>query len=298
MRSLTAVRWAGWNRYAPRNLAGPLKGTSPPELTLTYDPVLSRVRITAINLGSLAVTAVVDRSLDGVRWVTVRGGAEITLSATQALPDTLDDYEFPATGTVTYRVRSYNVNGGVEVTITGQITLALDGVWLRSTRRAFLNQQVTLGGPPLAPSRFGRGDAFEVTGRTLPVAVLEVGSGRSYQLRFRTDSDAAGQTLGYALASGDVLYLQGPTTAGVPAGGLYFLVREAVEVPIRIGAELRHFFVQAVEVTPPGPDVMTATSTWESVLAGYATWQDVLDGNPTWQDLLDLLGDPSEVIVP
>lgn len=180
---------------------------------------------------------------------------------------------------------------------TASITPEPTSAWLKSIMRAFLNRPVSLGGPPLAPTREGRGTEHDVAGRTLPVAVVEVAGSRIYTLRLRTETDADGQTMDYALASGDVLFLHGPVGSGAPAGGVYFTVKSATETPLRNSSEVRHWLVQARESAAPGPDVVTATATWDSVLALYATWDDLLAAHATWDSLLALVGDPAEVIV-
>src|SRR5690606_4486545 len=68
-------------------------------LSLSYDPQLSRVRITADGLSPVPVT--VERSTDQVRWTTVRGGAGITPVNGEIL---LDDYEFEPDVRNFYRV--------------------------------------------------------------------------------------------------------------------------------------------------------------------------------------------------
>lgn len=81
-------------------------------VTATFDPALARVRITATALGAADV-ATVERSTDGIRWTTVRGGSAAPVVA-GALAVPVDDYEYPLeVGPVTYRV------SGVE---TGAIT--------------------------------------------------------------------------------------------------------------------------------------------------------------------------------
>ena len=73
-------------------------------VTLTYDPVLSRVRINATAVGT-SPDAIVERSLDGITWVTVRGGGSVQVVAgALALP--VDDYEFAPDVLNTYRVRT------------------------------------------------------------------------------------------------------------------------------------------------------------------------------------------------
>jgi hypothetical protein len=73
-------------------------------LTPTYDGTLSRVQLAANALPTLAgITALVQRSLDQIRWTTVRGGGALTISA-DALPVPLSDYEFSPNVTNYYRL--------------------------------------------------------------------------------------------------------------------------------------------------------------------------------------------------
>jgi hypothetical protein len=85
-------------------------------VTLTYDPVLSRVQITATALAAANVASV-ERSTDQIRWTTVRGASAVTVTA-GALASTVDDYEFSPNVVNYYRVR------GVE---TGAITFVALG---------------------------------------------------------------------------------------------------------------------------------------------------------------------------
>lgn len=73
-------------------------------VTLTYDSVLSRVQIAATGLGG-ATTAVVERSLDQITWVTVRGGSAVP-AAGGSMSQTVDDYEFEPNALNYYRVRT------------------------------------------------------------------------------------------------------------------------------------------------------------------------------------------------
>lgn len=71
-------------------------------VSLTYDSVLSRVKVSATGLTG-ASTAIVERSTDGIRWTTVRGGGAVpVIGGTFATP--VSDFEFPTDVTITYRV--------------------------------------------------------------------------------------------------------------------------------------------------------------------------------------------------
>jgi hypothetical protein len=93
-------------------------------VTTTYDATISRVRIDADTLGSDCDWALVERSTDGVRWTTVRGGAEWPVTS-EAFDATLDDYEFPSGEATTYRVKSFDeTNFPQDTWLSG---LVLDG---------------------------------------------------------------------------------------------------------------------------------------------------------------------------
>lgn len=59
-------------------------------LSTTFDPVLSRVRLSADMLTGIGL-ATFERSLNQVRWTTVRGGSSVGVVSNAAA---LDDYEF------------------------------------------------------------------------------------------------------------------------------------------------------------------------------------------------------------
>lgn len=294
MPSRVAPHAAGWNRWASRNLSGPLSGASTPSLTLTYDEELSRVRITAAGLGSLATYAVVDRSVDGIRWTTVRGAAAISLAADQSLPATLDDYEFPL-GAVTYRVRSFNAAGGLELTVTATIALALDRVWLKSIVRPFLNRPVNVVGWSDV-ERPARSAEFDVVGRSFPIALSDVRGSRRWTLSLYTPTHVEAQTMDYVLAAGDVMFVHTPADCEIPGG--YVRIGDTNERRPHVRAASRVFALPLAEVAAPGPDVAGSTSTWATVLASYASWAQLLAANPTWADLLEQIADPSMVVVP
>lgn len=180
---------------------------------------------------------------------------------------------------------------------TASTTPNLTTIWLKSIMRPFLNRAVYAGGPPLIPTRAGRGDLNEAVGRSLPIGITDVAGSKAYQLQLRTATGADAQVMDYVIASGDILYLHAPAGMGVPAGGVYLLLLNAAEGRQHVTGDLVHWMLQVQEVLAPGPDVVGATVTHDTLLALYATFDELLAANPTFDDLLDLMGDPSEVIV-
>lgn len=79
-------------------------------VTLDYDPVLSRVRVTAADLGTPdpTLTAVFERSTNGITWTRVRGGTR-PFEASTIGP--VDDYEFAPNVANYYRVRFFDQDG-------------------------------------------------------------------------------------------------------------------------------------------------------------------------------------------
>lgn len=178
---------------------------------------------------------------------------------------------------------------------TQTITPDLAGFWLCSTMRSFLNLAPRVVGYT-EPARGARGASTYVAARTLPIAQVELSTSRQWTLTIRVPTTAAARRLEYAIASGDVFYLQTPEDCPIPFG-FYRIGDSAAERTIPRGGTVQLFDLPLEECAAPGPDVATASATWDSVIALYGTWPDVVLAQPTWEDLLELVGDPSEVIV-
>lgn len=171
-------------------------------------------------------------------------------------------------------------------------------IWLKSIARPFLNQRVTvINRPSVTISRNARVGVFPVVGRTLPVAVSDIRTSRHWTMLLRTDTQTAADNLDLILASGDILLIQTPAECTSVPGG-YVAVDDADTEHHPLRPLRKTWTLPVTEVAPPGPDVVGAQSTWQSVLNAYATWSDVIADKLTWADLLELVGDPSEVIVP
>lgn len=231
--------------------------------------------------------ALVERSADLVRWSTVRGGESVVLAAGTLR---LDDYEFAADVANYYRMPGYS----------GSIIPVLGGVWLKSVARPFLNRQVTVADFSEV-TRPNRGGVFEVVGRSYPVAVTDVRGSRRWSLQVRTDDPQEANDLDLLLAGGDILLVHVPQGGGrisaVPGG--YVTVGDTRMVtPPTYDLRMRVLDLPLVEVAAPGPDVVGASVTVQTVLNAYATCQQVLDAHPTVLDLLELVGSPTDVIVP
>lgn len=260
-------------------------------LNVTYDPVLSRVRLAVSGANVAATSGLAERSTDGLRWTVIRGG-DITISSGAGF---VDDYEFEPGVALTYRVRTYN---GVTLhdTFTAGITQDLDRVWLKVPAVPFLNTPVTVvsAGPV---GRRSRAAVLDVVARNYPVQVGDVRSMRVYDLRILTETAAEERDMHLRLSTGDVVFVQAPSSVdSVPAG--YFSVGDITADPLLRLSPRRVWTLPLTEVAPPGPDVTGSAYTCASVLAEYVSVTAMLADNATILDLLSRTGTPSEVLVP
>ena len=263
-------------------------------VTVTYDPVLSRMRIVQTG-GLTADLADFIRTTDGVNWTTVRGGGNVPLvGGTEA---NVSDYEFPAGVPITYRVEKKTSGGaGVAGTSATPITQELDAVWLKVPAAPFLNQRVDVADRSEVTRR-SRSGLFDVVGRSNPVMVGDVASSIAYTLSLFTADGAEESNLDYVFASGEVVFLHLPSTVNYLQGG-YFAVGDSSRVPVSMVSTTRRWTVPLTGVAAPGPGVVGSAYTWSSAIAEYATWSALIAGNATWAALLARTGSPSDVIVP
>lgn len=262
---------------------------TPPGTALLYADDLELTRL----LASSATYAKVERSTNGVTWTTVRGGGAVPVTNGMF---TLDDYEFPAGVPVTYRVTAFNVSDVQTDQETGAITADLGTVWLKVIAKPFLNRPVTVVDWSRV-ARSARNGVFPIVGRQNPVAVTDVRAGRQFDLVVMTPTLDEGEEFDTILSGGDPVYLHTPAGCPVP-GPLYAVVGDTEEERRSTRGPRRYFTLPMTEVAAPGPDVVGATSTCATVLATYATCQAVLDAHPTCQSLLELIGSPTDVVVP
>lgn len=261
-------------------------------LTATYDGTLSRIRLAATLLGASATYAVFDRTTDAINYTTVRGGAEVTVTGQNA---NLDDFEWDPGVATTYRVRSYNASDVLQQTFTDGIVQDLDQVWIKLVARPFLNRAVVVAdfGPVQRPARAG---VFPVVGRSFPVSVSDVRGSRRYTLEVMTESPSEASDIDLLLATGDPVFVHVPSTSAVPGG--YYAVGDTTEARTGRVSDRRTFEIPLTQIAAPGPDVVGASITWQGVMNAYADWTAVIANHTDWQDLLELIGSPTDVIVP
>ena len=178
--------------------------------------------------------------------------------------------------------------------LTGSITPAIGGVWIKSVTRPFLNRQVVVQDYSDI-TRASRAGVFDIVGRSLPVVVGDVRGSRQWTLFLLAATLDEAATLDLVLASGDVLYIQVPADCDVPGG--YVSVGDTNERRPARRSPRRIVSLPCTEVAPPAADVVGNTVTWQTVLNAYPTWADLMLAQPTWADLMELLGAPGDVIV-
>jgi len=264
-------------------------------ITATYDPVLSRIQLSATSLGASATYAVFDRTTNGgITYTTIRGGTGVAVASQAAK---LDDYEWNPGVATTYRVRSYNASDVLQQTFTVAKTQDIDSVWLKVPAAPFMNREVTVTAADQR-ARKSRTSVFDIVGRSYPVAVSDIRSSMSFTATLKTFTYEEEQTLDYILQSGEVLFFQLPLgNTCMPSG--YFAAGDVTWGPAASAARPERLWnIPLTEVAAPGPDVVGSTYTWTSVIADYATWTAVLAANATWSALLARTGTPSDVIVP
>lgn len=174
---------------------------------------------------------------------------------------------------------------------TNSITPTLSTWWLKSVARPFLNTPVVPLKPVPIVERRARQGVFEIVGRSMPVAVTDVRASKEYVLQIVAESDDERDRVDLILSSGEPVFFHAP--ADSPRPSMYAVIGDTSHNYLT-----DVFTLPLREVAAPGPDIVGSTATWQTVINTYATWADLIAAKATWADLLELVGDPSEVIVP
>jgi len=301
----TIAQMAAWRRAdltpvtsSTSGLNGSAQNVAFPALTIPAD--------------NLLVVAAMWKQDDNTGVATLAGMAEIGDTSTATGDDASQAWDYVIqTAKADIAAGSFTVSGGAAAVSrsavvafqhapflneqTANLTPTLNSIWLKSVTRPFLNRAVTVvgWGEEERPSRTG---AFAAVGRTFEVAVTDVAGGLQFELDLYVSNRQDAQTLDFIRSSGDILFLHTP--AGCPVPGGHICVDTTSARRIRPRGDSRVFVLPVTQCAAPGPDVVGATSTWQTVLNSYASWNAVLAANATWADLLARVAPPSEVIVP
>jgi hypothetical protein len=198
---------------------------------------------------------------------------------------------------VAFMHAAYITQQSASITPATTTACGASGIWLKSVARPFLSMAVqVINTNPMTVARPARAGVFNIVGRSLPVAVSDVRLSRRWTLLVRTETDVDATNFDLLMASGDILLIQVPTGCNVPGGYVSVGDVQRAAHPLRPLSVL--WTLPVIEVAPPGPDVVGALGTWQTVLSTYATWSTELAAKATWADLLTLVASPSEVIVP
>lgn len=221
----------------------------------------------------------------GITWSYVIQNAKATVAASS----------FTVTGGSSAISRAIVVELLADTTSqTGSITPNLTEVWLKNLARPFLNRAVVVTDWSDV-EQASRNGIFDIVGRSNPVAVTDVRTSRRYVLTIMLDSGDDAEDMRLCLAAGDPVLLHVPADCDVP--GMYAVVGD-IAISRRSQRAVRRFItLPLVECAKPGPDIVGATATYQTVLNNYATYADVLAAFDTYQELLDLIAEPAEVIV-
>lgn len=257
---------AGWKQDDWTSVAGAF-GTEIAETPVTAGNDAGQVwnysiQTTATNIGASS-------------WTVTGGGAAISRAMVTALQ------------VAPWRTRE-----------TDSVSPTLDAVWIKSIVRPFLNTAVDIRSYSEI-KRPGRSGIFEVVGRSAPVAVTDVRGSRRFTIELRCETPDEADDLELVLASGDPLFIQVPTTVDLisTTPGGYVVVGDITRWALAPHLPITIIELPCTVVAAPGPDVVGATVTWQSVLNAYGTWDAVVDAHDDWASLLELIGDPGDVIV-
>lgn len=262
-------------------------------LAASYDSVLSRIQVVENTPGPYSY-AVFDRTTNGgVTYTTVRGGSHVDISGASI---GVDDYEWDAGVATTYRIRVYNSSDVLQFFDTVSITQDLTDAWFKIPAAPYLNTTVDVFEVGDV-TRKSRAAVFDVVGRSNPVMVGDIASSVSVQLQLRTDTASEASNLDFLFASGEVVFVQLPSTVDWFPGG-YYSAGDVSRTPVSKVSDSRIWTVPLTGVAAPGADVVSSAYTIASMIAEYATITDVIADNATISDLLARTGTPSDVIVP
>lgn len=264
---------------------------TPPATAVTYvDELTATADVRTAGPVPAGAVRTVERSTDLINWTTVRGGAEMPVDG---LANPLSDLEFAGNAENTYRVRVW-VEDTLYWTFRDSISVVVDAIWLKPIRRPFLSRTVTVT-EHSEVERTGRSGIFDVVGRSLPVAVVDLHGAQRYTLEIMTVGAPAAAETDLVLASGDVFFLQGPPECPVPQG--HYVIGDMTRARRSTRGPRRYFALPMNAVAAPAPEFEGVTFTWRSMLNTYATWEDVANSGLTWREIDELIGTARDVIV-
>jgi hypothetical protein len=176
---------------------------------------------------------------------------------------------------------------------TTSVTPNQTAAWLKNPLRPFLNRVVQVVGFDDI-TRQSRSGVFDVIGRTLPVAVTDLMSGRSTTITIRTTTAEEADDLDGLIAVGEVLLLHPVGGSALPT--MYAVPGNTARSRVAQTSAVRRFSLPLAEVAVPDLTLAAVQSTWQTVVNTYATWADLVAAKATWNDVLQIVGSASDVI--
>lgn len=255
-------------------------------VTVSYDPNRGRVRVKASGLADAVVRVVVSsRRLGTSRWAEVRGG-RVAVDDDGAMVRTVDDYEFTAGEGVEYRlVALSSAEGATDVIVQQRIATisdTADTMWIKFIATPYRNRMIVLTDWSEV-SRKSRVALYDVVGRSQPVAVTDVHTGRQFSVDLVTHTLAEREALDQALGTGVPVFFQTPTSIACPS--IYAVIGDySYKRPAR--RSLRSIVtVQLIEISAPPPSVVGAGLTYRVLGTQYGAYADLHAAVDTYAEL-------------
>lgn len=255
-------------------------------VTVSYDPTRGRVRVKATGLDPSVVRVVVSsRRLGTSRWTEVRGG-RVAVDVDGAMVRTVDDYEFVAGEGVEYRlVALSSAEGAPDVVVQQRIASISDTEetnWVKFIATPYRNRRVVLTDWSEV-SRKSRVALYDVVGRSQPVAVTDVHTGRQFSVDLVAHTLAEREALDQAMGTGVPVFFQTPTSIACPS--IYAVIGDyTYRRPAR--RSLRSIVtVQLIEISPPPPSVVGSGLTYRILGTQYGAYADLHAAIDTYAEL-------------
>lgn len=246
-------------------------------ITLAYDDVYARVVINASL--PFASTALVERSVDQIRWTTVRSGAAAPVDGTTGAMTQVYDYEFAAGVPNYYRITA---NASVVVQDAFARTVAAGSLGSADTGQTYVLET------PLATDYLVNGTRAVITpsGTTYRSAKVDLGAGKGtdVRVRFRFQLSALPPTnfweVGADLRQTDVSNRYLPKLRITSAGVLSFLLNkivggvETTMATLPIGGTVAPGFDYMFQAEVTGPDTgnVVSAKVWLATSTEPATY--------------------------
>lgn len=176
---------------------------------------------------------------------------------------------------------------------TGNVTPALTTAWIKNPTRPYLNRSVTVTGLADVVHK-ARSGTFDIIGRTMPIAVTDLYSGRNSTVTVRVPDRITADDIESCLLSGETQFFHAPKGAVAPTG--YFVLGDITRQRPADTGTARLLLLPVTEVAAPSPALAAVLSSWQTVISTYATWQALINAKATWNDVLQLVGSATDVI--